>query len=390
MIRQLIVIFVFLVFLPLAVEGRDTKLNILFTGAINGELEPCGCSPKTDFGGLARISGYILLNRTNLYPYILIDAGNFSDRDSEQGRLKAEAIVRSFNIMKYDAVAFMENEKSFSDDFSASLIQRYEVPFVSDSYPCKKSVSISRGHIEVNISSKLNDHEEDKLNILVTDKSVADLKTAEGWDVIISSSGDIVDEALKVNGSIFVTGYPKGKSLGILTMDVDEQGKVIKFKHRYASLGTDIPEDEMVSKVLDDYDSKVAALMKNAERPSAGTTYLGVSKCGECHRPYVESWEKTKHSTALASLEEVGKAADPECIVCHVVGFGEKGGFYTIDTTPDLANVQCEECHGLDSEHVNDFERPMRPVTVQVCLKCHTEDNSPDFNYKVYMKKVIH
>jgi 2',3'-cyclic-nucleotide 2'-phosphodiesterase (5'-nucleotidase family) len=282
MIRQLIVVFVFLIFLPLAVEGRDTTLNILYTGAMNGELEPCGCSPKTDFGGLERISGYILRNRTGLYPYILIDAGNFSDRDSEQGRLKAEAIVHSFNIMKYDAVAFMENEKSFSDDFSAALIQRYDVPFVSDSYPCKRSVSISRGRFEVNISSGLDEHEGDKLNILVTDKSVAELKTAEGWDVIISSSGEIMDEAMKVNGSIFVSGYPKGKSLGILTLDVDEQGKVTNFKHRFAVLGTDIQEDEMVRKVLDDYDSKVAALMKDAERPPAGTTYLGVSKCGDC------------------------------------------------------------------------------------------------------------
>jgi 2',3'-cyclic-nucleotide 2'-phosphodiesterase (5'-nucleotidase family) len=282
MIRQLIVIFVFLILLPLAVEGRDTTLNILYTGAINGELEPCGCSPKTDFGGLERISGYILRNRTYLYPYVLIDAGNFSDMDSVQGRLKAETIVHSFNIMKYDAVAFMENEKSFSDDFSASMIQRYEVPFVSDSYPCKRSVSISRGRLEVNISSGLDEHEEDKLNILVTDKFLAELKTADGWDVIISSSGEIMNETQKVNGSIFVSGYPNGKSLGILKLDVDEQGKVTKFKHRFALLGTDIQEDEMVRKVLDDYDLKVAALMENAERPPDRTTYPGVSKCAEC------------------------------------------------------------------------------------------------------------
>ncbi|KPK02546.1 MAG: hypothetical protein AMK71_01975 [Nitrospira bacterium SG8_35_4] len=130
--------------------------------------------------------------------------------------------------------------------------------------------------------------------------------------------------------------------------------------------------------------------MKNAERPPAGTTYLGVSKCAECHEPYVESWTTTKHATAFASLKDVEKAGDPECIVCHAVGFGEKGGFYTIDTTPELANVQCEECHGLVTEHLNDFEKPMRPVTVQVCLKCHTKDNSPDFNYEVYLKKVMH
>jgi hypothetical protein len=390
LIRYVIVIFVFLMLLPFAAGAREITLNVLYTGAIDGELEPCGCSPKTDFGGLARTSGYILRNGAGLSPYVLIDAGNFSGKDSEQGRLKVEAAMKAFTTMKYDAVAFMKNEKSFPPDFFASLVRRHEVPFVSDASPFERSVTVSRGHLDVHISSGLDGPEEDKLNILVTDKSVADLKTAEGWAVIISSSGEIIDQPLKPDGPIIVSGYPKGKRLGILTLHVDEKGKVTNFKHRFEALGPDIQEDEMVRKVLDDYDTRVAALMKDTERLPAGTTYVGVSKCGECHQTYVESWEKTKHAKAFASLEKVGKAADPECIVCHTVGFGEKGGFYTIDTTPQLANVQCEECHGLDREHMNNFERPMRPVTESVCLKCHTKDNSPEFNYAVYLKKVIH
>jgi 2',3'-cyclic-nucleotide 2'-phosphodiesterase (5'-nucleotidase family) len=184
--------------------------------------------------------------------------------------------------MNYDAVAFMKNEKYYSDDFFASLIQRYKVPFVSDSYPCKRAVSISRGLLEVNISSVLDELKEDKLNILVTDKSAADLTTAEGWDVIISSSGEIIDGVPKVKGALFMSGYPNGKHLGILTLHVDEKGKVTKFKHRFESLGTDIQEDEMVRRILDEYDSKAAVLMKYAERPAAGTTYPDVSKCSEC------------------------------------------------------------------------------------------------------------
>jgi 2',3'-cyclic-nucleotide 2'-phosphodiesterase (5'-nucleotidase family) len=281
-IRQLFIVIALLTLLPFEGQSRETTLNILYTGAMNGELEPCECSPEADFGGLARISGYILRNRIGLYPYILIDAGNFSDRDSAQGRLKSEAVINSFTIMNYDAVAFMKNEKYYSDDFFASLIQRYKVPFVSDSYPCKRAVSISRGLLEVNISSVLDELKEDKLNILVTDKSAADLTTAEGWDVIISSSGEIIDGVPKVKGALFMSGYPNGKHLGILTLHVDEKGKVTKFKHRFESLGTDIQEDEMVRRILDEYDSKAAVLMKYAERPAAGTTYPDVSKCSEC------------------------------------------------------------------------------------------------------------
>jgi hypothetical protein len=389
-IRQVFIIFVFLILLPFSAGGKEMTLHILYTGAIEGQLEPCGCAPKTDFGGLARTSGYILRNRSALDPYVLIDAGNFSGKDSEQGRLKVEAVMNAFRTMKYDAVAFMKNEKSFPPDFFASLEERCRVPFVSDSYPPGRSVSVSRGPLDVHISSGTPGPEADGLNILVTDKPPAELKTAEGWDVIISSSGEIIDQPLKADGPVIVSGYPRGKRLGILTLNVDETGRVTKFRNRFEALGPDVEEDAMVRKILDDYDAKVAALMKDTERPPAGTTYLGVSKCGECHQTYVESWRKTKHAAAFASLEKVGKAADPECIVCHTVGFGEKGGFYTIDTTPQLANVQCEECHGLDREHVNDFERPMKPVTESVCLKCHTKDNSPDFNYALYLQKVIH
>jgi hypothetical protein len=91
-----------------------------------------------------------------------------------------------------------------------------------------------------------------------------------------------MDGALKVKDALFMSGYPNGKHLGILTLHVDEKGKVTKFKHRFEPLGTDIQEDEMVRRILDEYDSKAAVLMKNAERPAAGTTYPDVSKCSEC------------------------------------------------------------------------------------------------------------
>ena len=100
---------------------RD-NLNIIYTGHINGELEPCGCSPKTDFGGFARLSGYLIEHRKELSPYILVDAGNFTQEDSPQGRLKAETALKSFSIIKYDAVALMKNETAFTDDFISPFI----------------------------------------------------------------------------------------------------------------------------------------------------------------------------------------------------------------------------------------------------------------------------
>lgn len=72
--------------------GQTRTLNIVYTGGVTGELEPCGCSPKTEFGGVARRAGYIAEQQKMLSPYILIDAGNFLDKDTPQRRLKAEAM----------------------------------------------------------------------------------------------------------------------------------------------------------------------------------------------------------------------------------------------------------------------------------------------------------
>ncbi|NOZ70255.1 MAG: hypothetical protein GXP46_13675 [Deferribacteres bacterium] len=81
-------------------------------------------------------------------------------------------------------------------------------------------------------------------------------------------------------------------------------------------------------------------------------------------------------SASSATLSASGKKAE--------------GGFYTIETTPGLANVQCEECHGVDREHIEDFSRPMKPVSESVCLRCHKKDNSPDFDYQRYLEKIRH
>ena len=78
----------------------------------------------------------------------------------------------------------------------------------------------------------------------------------KGWDIIILSSGEILEEPIKANGTIIVSGYPKGERLGILTLQIDSGGEVLEFKHRWQALGKDIKEDINIRKVLKKYDAK--------------------------------------------------------------------------------------------------------------------------------------
>ncbi|MCP4202263.1 MAG: hypothetical protein GY769_10035 [bacterium] len=97
--------------------------------------------------------------------------------------------------------------------------------------------------------------------------------------------------------------------------------------------------------------------------------YIGSKGCKKCHLKQYKSWEATTMATTFNALKpgERGEAKltagldpnndytkDEACIKCHVTGYGEPGGFVDIETTPDLANVGCETCHGPGGSYTAD------------------------------------
>ena len=100
---------------------------------------------------------------------------------------------------------------------------------------------------------------------------------------------------------------------------------------------------------------------------TAKPSYVGSSKCRICHLPQYKSWQQTKMAQAYELLKP-GKAAeakqkakldsnkdytrDPVCLACHTTGYGQPSGFRDIATTPDLAGVGCEACHGPGADYL--------------------------------------
>jgi hypothetical protein len=89
--------------------------------------------------------------------------------------------------------------------------------------------------------------------------------------------------------------------------------------------------------------------------------YIGSKKCKMCHVKEYKSWEETSMAKAFDVLlpgerseakREAGLdpatdyTTDTTCLPCHVTGFGERGGFTDVESTPDLVGVGCEVCHG--------------------------------------------
>ncbi|RMG99766.1 MAG: hypothetical protein D6705_02295 [Deltaproteobacteria bacterium] len=159
--------------------------------------------------------------------------------------------------------------------------------------------------------------------------------------------------------------------------------------------------DPEAAKLLAAYDRTVAE--ENKKRfegvrppppPKGKPGYAGIEECDLCHEEAVAFWRKTKHASAYATLENLGKQYDVACVGCHVTGFRKPGGSEVVEND-GLRDVQCEVCHGPGSIHVEEPERNGKPHAIvreapqEVCAACHTPEHSDTFDYTAYLRDVL-
>jgi 2',3'-cyclic-nucleotide 2'-phosphodiesterase (5'-nucleotidase family) len=206
-----------------------------------------------------------------------------------------------------------------------------------------------------------------------------------------------------------------------------------------------------ILKILQDYAQEVKAqkFVEQVEQrkhpvalmfPNEKVTFVGSDQCKGCHSHLKECaiWEsvilgsKKKHSHAKA-FEALTKYAvkptlrqfDPECVVCHTIGYGFEGG-YRGEADARLKNVGCENCHGPGSLHKQNQNNPKyyaslspwkaskddllpSPERLQLgfnaltpqeqrivknvndlCQKCHDTDNDPTFKFETFWPRIQH
>lgn len=132
--------------------------------------------------------------------------------------------------------------------------------------------------------------------------------------------------------------------------------------------------------------------------PLAGTTeavfaeekaYVGSESCQECHEDQYESYNaysKKAHSYKSVKVMRKGLTDKEyhECLQCHATGYGQPGGFVSVEETPLLQNLGCESCHGPGSDHVDsgDPEDIIGELTVADCERCHNAERVGNFKFK--------
>jgi nitrate/TMAO reductase-like tetraheme cytochrome c subunit len=251
----------------------------------------------------------------------------------------------------------------------------------------------------------------------------------------------------------------KGKNVGLLGVFKTANG--LDLRYQLVPLGeefltpekpVDLAKDNAVLQLLEGYTAEVKKddlLVKFSEKLKAkhqaqvanDTKYIGSAACAKCHAAEYAKWKDTKHSHAYEALEKYAtrpslRQYDPECVVCHTVGFEYKTGFVSKEKTPELMHNGCENCHGPGSAHAekpkdkdllkalapwklkpedklpslevlkkiaetpekdrgkveipNSLQRLAIAIDGQVCRKCHDLDNDPKFDIWTYLPKIYH
>ena len=170
------------------------------------------------------------------------------------------------------------------------------------------------------------------------------------------------------------------------------------FTNRLIPLRRTLPRDATMVAAIKRLDARIASVnLKTATPPPPPEPgrpfYVGVSRCGGCHKAAVAFWNRTAHAGAWETLVKGGKQADYKCVSCHVTGYGQVGGA-TLGHAKGLTDVQCETCHGPASKHVAEkgLEDPIsvhRETPETTCLACHNEHHSDTFQYDAYLRDIL-
>lgn len=138
---------------------------------------------------------------------------------------------------------------------------------------------------------------------------------------------------------------------------------------------------------------------------SAEPRYVGNKVCANCHKDEMQDWKRSAHGKTMEVLRAKKQSGpkhkagvnpdkdytkDEKCLKCHTTGYKKEGGFVDMDTTPEMAGVGCEACHGPGGDYRDIHNKKMLDFTSaevraagqlyaskgdKVCEKCHNDDS---------------
>jgi hypothetical protein len=449
---------------------------IVATGQLMGYIEPCGCTGlENQKGGLARrhtLIGQLVDDRGwNVVP---LDVGGQVKRFGKQQEVKFASVVQGLRTMGYKALTLGEGDLRLTpgellaalagnDGTIQDVVDSNVAVLARDLMP--KTIVVDAGGLKIGVTAVLGEKLEQRLRgdelvhqppatalaiaadelqsqkcdfyILLAHASIEEArdlaKKSPVFDLVIAS-GDTnlpTHELESVEGTkakLLQVGH-KAMYAGIIGF---YPGQDSPLRYESVPLDSRFSDSPEMLKLLADYQDQLKELgldeLGAKPQPSpSGQKFVGSETCGQCHTKAFAKWKETPHSHATQSLVEppnsrasIPRHFDPECISCHVTGWEPQqhypfvSGYLSLEKTPALTNVGCENCHGpgsahvaaengagkLSSEAIAKLRESMRlPLANRFaeehkCIDCHDLDNSPEFqkdgSFDRYWKKIEH
>ncbi len=234
-----------------------------------------------------------------------------------------------------------------------------------------------------------------------------DLVTAvDGIDaIIVGRNVPLLQRGRLIKNTIACYGGEQGQYMGRTILTLDANKHMTNGENETFVLGPEVgekPEILALTKSFEDAfndflrkkdkERQVEADQNRLQGGSAEASvdhYVGDEVCQRCHQAEYDQWKTTKHAQAWQTLVDQKKDATPECVKCHVVGYEQPGGFHTVGDAAKLSNVQCENCHGMGTQH-EAYPAQARRITEATCRQCHTKDTSPEFDFATYWPRIAH
>jgi hypothetical protein len=389
-------------------EWPKPRAVLVFTGELDGYIEPCGCTGKENQkGGLSRRQNFLRSIQAAGWEVVPVDLGGQVKRFGKQTEAKFQSIVDGLRGMEYAAVGFGPADLRLpAEELVAAVapIGDKPTPYVSgnvgllglDANITPRFRVVEAGGLKIGITTVLGDEEaakirNDDIEVVPAAQALAPIAAELSkagcdhqvllcfakpdetqalaakfpqFDIVATSGGadEPPRELIELPGGARLVELGHKGMFAVAVGFFDDASAPLRSQR--VPLDARWGEADDMIDLLATYQQKLETMgleglgLVPIRHPS-GRRFAGSAACQECHEEAYEVWENSGHAKALTTLEiaRPRRDGDPECLSCHVVGWAPQrfepfeGGFAGFDKTPHLAHQGCENCHGPAAAH---------------------------------------
>jgi hypothetical protein len=411
----------------------QTRITILFSNNINGELQNCLCEDQPN-GALEKLAFQVNTIRQNNDQVLVIDAGDFY---SPFGDIEKNLLLRrAQQIMNFDAInlgdqAFASGVRFFNGAIFPGLKNITTINLKLFNKPLgEPAVFKFENNIKIAVIGIVNEkifnfYDKNKIRGVKIEDPIQSLQMQirnlqDDIDFIIVLSHQGLEEDYKLAEQVTDIGLiigahsqddmlkpekikqtyivqTKGSAvfLGRIYLDFSKNKSLEYMESDPILMYRDLPNHPGIVQlaIQESYKNFRIYMSANDLKPGIPDSFTisSASDCASCHQKQYQEWQKTDHAQSFNILQDEKKTNLLKCVACHVSGFGRQDGFINENLTPYYAMITCTECHLTSGQHMSsDSSIGINKINKKTCTRCHNLENDPDFNYEKNIDLIRH